>query len=120
MSRYQDVAAGLAERVIRGDLAPGAFLLSVRDFAFREETTATTVARAYRELADAGVIAIEPRRAAHVTLDAVRAARAFLRRGSVRLAEMHDVPPEVATAVAARVTTGDLHGQAVRNLGGFV
>jgi DNA-binding transcriptional regulator YhcF (GntR family) len=72
VSRYQDVAAGLAERVIRGDLAPGAFLPSVRDFAFREETTATTVARAYRELADAGVIAIEPRRAAPVTLDAVR------------------------------------------------
>src|SRR4051794_7189933 len=37
-----------------------------------------------------------------------------------RLAEMHDVAPELATAVAARVTTGDLHDQAVRDLGGFV
>jgi hypothetical protein len=37
-----------------------------------------------------------------------------------RLADMHDVAPELATAVAGRVTTGDLHDQALRDLGGFV
>src|SRR4051794_2584454 len=37
-----------------------------------------------------------------------------------RLADMHDVAPELAAAVAGRVTTGDLHDQAVRDLGGFV
>jgi hypothetical protein len=37
-----------------------------------------------------------------------------------RLADMHDVAPELATAVAGRVTTGDLHDQALRDLGAFV
>src|SRR3954449_6069821 len=37
-----------------------------------------------------------------------------------RLADMHDVAPELAEAVAARVTTGDLHDHALRDLGGFV
>jgi len=37
-----------------------------------------------------------------------------------RLADMHDVAPELTEAVAARVTTGELHGQALRDLGGFV
>ena len=37
-----------------------------------------------------------------------------------RLADMHDVAPELAAAVAARVTTSDLHDQALRDLGGFV
>jgi molybdate-binding protein len=102
MSRYQDIAAQLAERVVDDDLAPGTFLPSVRDFALRKETTATTVARAYHELADAGVVAIEPRRAAQVTLDAVQAARAFLRRGGVfRLAGSDDPALSVLTATAA-------------------
>ena len=37
-----------------------------------------------------------------------------------RLADMHDVAPELTEAVAARVTTGELHDQALRDLGGFV
>jgi hypothetical protein len=37
-----------------------------------------------------------------------------------RLADMHDVAPELAQAVAARVSTGDLHDHALRDLGGFV
>jgi len=37
-----------------------------------------------------------------------------------RLADMHDVAPELTAAVAARVTTGELHDQALRDLGGFV
>src|SRR4051794_9706462 len=37
-----------------------------------------------------------------------------------RLADMHDVAPELAEAVAARVTTGDLHDHALHDLGGFV
>jgi hypothetical protein len=37
-----------------------------------------------------------------------------------RLADMHDVAPELTEAVAARVTTSELHDQAVRDLGGFV
>jgi hypothetical protein len=37
-----------------------------------------------------------------------------------RLADMHDVAPELTAAVAARVTTSELHDQALRDLGGFV
>jgi len=37
-----------------------------------------------------------------------------------RLADMHDTAPELAQAVAARVTSTDLHDQALRDLGGFV
>ena len=37
-----------------------------------------------------------------------------------RLADMHDVAPELTDAVAARVTTSELHDQALRDLGGFV
>jgi hypothetical protein len=37
-----------------------------------------------------------------------------------RLADMHDIAPDLAAAVAGRVTTTDLHDQALRDLGGFV
>jgi hypothetical protein len=37
-----------------------------------------------------------------------------------RLADIHDIAPHLAAAVAARVTTGDLHDAAMRDLGGFV
>jgi hypothetical protein len=37
-----------------------------------------------------------------------------------RLADMHDIAPELAAAVAERVTTSELHDQALRDLGGFV
>jgi molybdate-binding protein len=53
-------------------------------------------------LANAGVIAIQPRRAARVTLDAVTAARAFLRRGGVfRLAGSDDPALSMLIATAA-------------------
>src|SRR3954447_15921460 len=37
-----------------------------------------------------------------------------------RLADMHHVAPELTQAVAARVSTSELHDQALRDLGGFV
>src|SRR4051794_14536195 len=37
-----------------------------------------------------------------------------------RLADMHDIAPALTEAVAARVTTTELHDQALRDLGGFV
>ena len=37
-----------------------------------------------------------------------------------RLADMHDIAPELTEAVATRVTTSELHDQALRDLGGFV
>jgi ParB-like chromosome segregation protein Spo0J len=37
-----------------------------------------------------------------------------------RLADMHDVAPELTAAVAQRITTTDLHDKAMRDLGAFV
>jgi molybdate-binding protein len=79
MTRYLDLTAALATRIAEGELAPGTSLPSVRELAAAEGTTATTVARAFHELADAGAIAVQPRRAARVTAHGVMAARALLR-----------------------------------------
>src|SRR3954470_17305524 len=91
MARYHDLTTKLAARIAGGDLASGAALPSVRELAGLEGTTATTVARAYRELADAGAIVVEPRRAARVSARGELAARAVLREGApFRLAGSDD------------------------------
>jgi molybdate-binding protein len=91
MTRYLDLTAKLAARIADGDFPPGAALPSVRDLAVAEETTTSTVGRAYRELADAGAIAVEPRRTGRVTPHGVLAARALLRGGDpFRLAGSDD------------------------------
>jgi molybdate-binding protein len=91
MPRYHDLTSKLARRIASAELAPGAALPSVRDLAASEGTTATTVARAYRELADAGAIVVEPRRAARVGPRGELAARALLREGATfRLAGSDD------------------------------
>src|SRR5689334_25343344 len=91
MPRYHDLTAKLAGHIASGDFGPGASLPSIREIAAAEQTTATTVARAYRELADAGAIVVEPRRAARVSPGGELAARALLREGAVfRLAGSDD------------------------------
>jgi hypothetical protein len=37
-----------------------------------------------------------------------------------KLADMHDLAPQLTEAVAKRITTGDLHAKALRDLGAFV
>ena len=110
MARYHDLTAQLAERIAGEELPSGAALPSVRELAASERTTATTVSRAYRELADAGAIVIEPRRAARVAPRGALAARAVLRgRAPFRLAGSDDPAlslvmagvPEAVTAVGA-------------------
>jgi molybdate-binding protein len=91
MTRYLDLTATLAVRIADGDLAPGAALPSMRELAADQGTTTSTVSRAYRELADAGAIAVEPRRTARVTAHGALAARALLRGGDpFRLAGSDD------------------------------
>src|SRR4051795_3929786 len=99
MPRYHDLTSKLAGRIAEGELVPGASLPSIRELAATERTTATTVARAYRELADAGAIVVEPRRAARVSPGGELAARAILRQGAVfRLAGSDD--PALSLLVA--------------------
>src|SRR3954470_5202576 len=91
MARYHDLTAKLAARIAKGDLAPGAALPSVRELAGREGTTPPPAARASRELADAGAIVVEPRRAARVAARGELAARSVLREGApFRLAGSDD------------------------------
>src|SRR4051795_8095517 len=100
MPRYHDLTSKLAGRIAEGELVPGASLPSIRELAATERKTATTVARAYRELADAGAIVVEPRRAARVSPGGELAARALLREGAVfRLAGSDD--PALSMLVGA-------------------
>ena len=82
MARYHDLTAKLAARVADGDLAArrGA-AVGPRARPRRGDDRDARSARAYRELADAGVIVVEPRRAARVSPGGVLAARALLRAG---------------------------------------
>lgn len=52
VTRYLDVGIDLAQRVRSGDLPSGTELPSVRECARAFSTTATTITRAYRYLAD--------------------------------------------------------------------
>ena len=58
MTRYLQVSSDIAERVAAGMLAGGEELPSIRQAALRYDTTATTIGRAWRHLADAGVIEV--------------------------------------------------------------
>jgi molybdate-binding protein len=76
MTRYLEIAAKLARLVRDGELAVGAELPAVRAYAGEWGTTSSTVTRAYRHLADAGVITVADRRRARVAVDGgVAAAR---------------------------------------------
>jgi molybdate-binding protein len=118
VTRYLDLTASLAARIAEGELAAGAALPSVRELAAEETTTATTVRRAYHELADAGAIIIEPRRAARVAAHGALAARAVQRgREPFRLAGSDDpalslLIAEVRDAVATVGAAGSYRGLA--------
>jgi len=116
--RYLDLTATLAERIAAGDPPAGAALPSVRELAAAEGTTAATVSRAYRELAEAGAIALQPRRAARVTARGPLAARGVLRGAApFRLAGSDDpalslLMPGLADAVAPVGASGSYRGLA--------
>jgi molybdate-binding protein len=78
VTRYLDIALAIAARVENGELTPGAELPSVRDLARQHDTTASTTNRAYRRLADAGVISLSGRRRARIDPDGQLAARRLL------------------------------------------
>jgi molybdate-binding protein len=80
---YRDICAELAGRISAGDLRPGDELPGVRELARQWGTAASTVSRAQRELADAGLIELADRRRARIAPDAALAARRFLHAESV-------------------------------------
>jgi molybdate-binding protein len=91
VTRYLDIARAIAARVQAGDLTPGAELPSIRELARTQNTTASTVGRAYEHLARAGVIAQARRRRARIEPEAALAASRLLgARREFRLAGSDD------------------------------
>ncbi|HTS97250.1 MAG TPA: substrate-binding domain-containing protein [Streptosporangiaceae bacterium] len=116
MARYLQVSTDIAERVADGTLAAGDELASIRDAASRYDATATTIGRAYRHLADSGVIEARDRRRARVAAAGQAAARRMLGgQPALRLAGSDDPGLDlVLRRAGAFVTTvgarGSFHG----------
>lgn len=116
MPGYHELITVLSRRVAGGELASGGALPSVRALAQTEGTTPATVAHAYQALAAAGVIVLEPRRAARVASHGPLAARRLLRgERPFRLAGSDDpalslLIADAAEAVAPVGARGSFHG----------
>jgi molybdate-binding protein len=116
MARYVQVSSDIAESIASGKLAAGDELLSVRQAARRYDTTAATIGRAYRHLADAGVIDTADRRRCRVAAGAgIAAARLLGGPAALRLAGSDDPALDVVlrhagAAVATVGTRGSFHG----------
>jgi molybdate-binding protein len=78
MATYLAVSSDIAGRIASGELAAGDDLPGVRSAALRYDTTTTTIARAYRHLADAGVIEVAGRHRSRVAARGSAAARRLL------------------------------------------
>jgi DNA-binding transcriptional regulator YhcF (GntR family) len=83
----EQLRSTLASRIASGGLAPGERMPTVRDLAAELEIAPNTVAKAYRELASAGLIAGRGRRGTFV---AERSSTGH-RDGAARLAEAAEV-----------------------------
>jgi molybdate-binding protein len=116
MARYLQVSNDIAESIASGRLAAGDELPSIRQAARRYDTTAATIGRAYRHLADAGVIDTADRRRSRVAAGGdIAAARLLGGPAALRLAGSDDPALDVVlrhagAAVAAVGTRGSFHG----------
>jgi molybdate-binding protein len=110
VTRYREICADIAGRISAGELRAGDELPGVRDLAQRWNTTASTVSRAQRRLADADVIVLADRRRARVAPEGVLAARRFLHAELVFTLAGSDDP-------ALDVVTRGLGGAVVRVAG---
>jgi putative molybdopterin biosynthesis protein len=116
MARYLQVSSEIAGDVESGALGPGDELPSVRDAASRYRTTGSTIGRAYRHLADAGVIDVADRRRSRVAAGGQLAARRLLGgQTALRLAGSDDpgldiVLRQTGTSVVTVGARGSFHG----------
>ena len=91
MARYLEIGTEIAHRVRSGELSAGTELPAIRETARTHTTTSSTVVRAYRYLADGGVITLADRRRAKVATDGKIAAARLLEADRVfRLAGSDD------------------------------
>jgi molybdate-binding protein len=107
MAIYRQVSERIAGQVESGLLPPGAHLPSIRSAAHLYDTTTATVGRAYRELADAGVIDVRDRARSTVAAGGPAAARRLLNGpATLRLAGSDDPALDIAIrATGAFVVT---------------
>jgi putative molybdopterin biosynthesis protein len=116
MARYLQVSNEIARGIESGVLGPGDELPSLRDAARRYKTTGSTIGRAYRQLADAGVIEVADRRRARVAAGGRLAARQLLGgHPALRLAGSDDpgldiVLRHTGASVATVGVRGSFHG----------
>jgi putative molybdopterin biosynthesis protein len=116
MTGYLQVSQEIASNIESGLLGPGDELPSIRDAAGRYKTTSSTIARAYRHLADAGVIHVADRRRSRVAAGAVAAARRMLGdHPALRLAGSDDpgldiVLRHIGACVVTVGARGSFHG----------
>jgi molybdate-binding protein len=92
VTRYVALVEELEHAIASGALAGGAVLPSVRVLAHERGVAPATAARAYAELARAGVIETSPRRAARVASAGAARARRLLRGGRPLLLAGSDDP----------------------------
>ncbi len=116
MARYLQVSNEIASDIASGLLEPGSELPSIRDAASRYKTTGSTIGRAYRHLADAGVIEVADRRRSRVAAGAASAAgRLLCGHPALRLAGSDDpgldiVLRQTGAAVVTVGARGSFHG----------
>jgi len=116
MARYLQVSQEIASDIETGLLSPGDELPSIRDAADRYKTTGSTIGRAYRHLADAGVIELADRRRSRVAAGGDVAAKRLLGGHPVlRLAGSDDpgldiVLRQTGASVTTVGTRGSFHG----------
>jgi len=116
MGGYLQVSSEIASDIESGALGPGDELPSIRAAADRYQTTGSTVGRAYRHLADAGVIDVADRRRSRVAAAGASAARRLLGGPpALRLAGSDDpgldiVVRQSGPAVVSVGARGSFHG----------
>ena len=116
MARYLQVSEEIASNIESGLLGPGDELPSIRDAADRYKTTGSTIARAYRHLADAAVIDVADRRRSRVAVGGDAAAARLLGGHPVlRLAGSDDPGLDIVlrhsgASVITVGTRGSFHG----------
>jgi molybdate-binding protein len=116
VARYLQVSNEIAGEVAAGRLVPGDELPSVRAAAHRYGTTGSTIGRAYRHLAEAGVIEVADRRRSRVAVGGDSAAGRLLGgRSALRLAGSDDPGLDLAlrraeTSITTVGARGSFHG----------
>ena len=99
MSGYAELKADLLERMRSGDLPAGAKLPTVRALAEEQGLAPNTVARAYRELEQAGAIETRGRNGTFVALSADATTRAAQEAAAAYVARLRALGLPDAEAV---------------------